>query len=771
MIEQDKMNETLNLRSKNITDDRNIFKELISSYPNVVNLDLSDNQLTYLPEDLSLLSKIQFLDIQGNNFNDVNRILFIINFIFLQFNQVIDSLAKLPNLIHLNINLNEQEQVKLIFEKLPNLEVLNDKKIKEKLNENENDKENEEDNENKENNIGNNENNEKENDENANIIDLNDEEIKNISLQDEIPNFNDIYKKITEKFKTIQKNNNLKDEFQELLKNEINKINSNNDNNIPNYIYSSNVIESQLCIYSFFTKKFLEFLSTQKDKDTYDLIKEIHDNMSKSYLLLIKIIYKLYPVVDEKIQMLKMQLNEAIKHNKNVYFELNENESKIKQEMKNKERIIHNYEDKISYMESKIKQLENENKYPSLQLNEYSNRNANTNYNNSNVSNNINNINNNINNSHTNVFINSNINNNNTNLNNQFPNTNSNNYNSNNNLLNYRSISYNNLNNSFNNNSLLQASPVCNRVFTIKMMKEIINDIYNSKAEFDKKSDENKLPRETLEQHMYTYLNQKYGLKSIIIEWASNIINGIKIFSSEDSEICLFGKILRNEIEEDARLIYAKLQQSIIEYLKYYFKSKNPFKSIKDINNMLKEKKTKKMLNEDEWKKIINYLYNNEDAKILEEKINDVIQKKFFKSKLDTDRKLTREEIIHLSKMKEEYNIPFKDLVKILHEFQIKLREKYLKNFVALFKNVDKDNNGIINEEEFVTLLYNMNIFGDQLKMKIVELLTQIDPNNNKQITFSECVNLFSNTPYNPDGSSNSNGSILDKICIGDSFN
>jgi Leucine-rich repeat (LRR) protein len=83
MENQDKINVTLNLSSKNITDDNNIFKELISSYPNVVNLDLSDNQLTYLPEDLSLLSKIQFLDIQGNNFNDVNRILFIINFIFL----------------------------------------------------------------------------------------------------------------------------------------------------------------------------------------------------------------------------------------------------------------------------------------------------------------------------------------------------------------------------------------------------------------------------------------------------------------------------------------------------------------------------------------------------------------------------------------------------------------------------------------------------------------------------------------------------------------
>ena len=160
------------------------------------------------------------------------------------------------------------------------MEVLNEKKIKEQVNQI-NDNENEDENNiniNSNNNVNNNtdensgddnnlENNENEN---ANLIDINDEEIKNIALQNEIPNFNDIYKKISEKFKS----------FQALIKNEIDKINSNNDTNTPNYIYSTNVIESQLTIYSFFTQKFLEFLESQNEKDTFDLIKEIHDNIA-----------------------------------------------------------------------------------------------------------------------------------------------------------------------------------------------------------------------------------------------------------------------------------------------------------------------------------------------------------------------------------------------------------------------------------------------------------------------------------------------------------
>ena len=734
----DKINTSLNLCNKNITDENDIFKELISSYPNIINLDISDNQITFLPEDLSPLSKLQFLDIQGNPFTD--------------FNKLVDALTTLPSLINLNISLNEQEQVKLIFEKLPNLEILNEKKIKEELNqmeqnENENENENEEEN-NNEMNLDMNRNNIEENNENENmnLIDINDEEIKNISLQDEIPNFNDIYKKISEKFKSIQKNNDFKDEFQALIKNEINKINSNFDNNTPNYIYSSNVVESQLSIYSFFTQKFLEFLDTQNEKDISDLIKDIHNNIAKSYTILLKIIYKLYPILNEKIQMLKIQLNEAIKHNNNVFLELNENESKIKEDSKNKEKIINSYEDKINLLESKIKQLENENNLMSEKLFSTAKNMANQSDKNFQI------------NSYQNDYSNNNI------IKPGLTNNNNYHYKMNNNY-------HENMNNSINNNnSLIQTSPVCNRVFTIKMMKEIINDIYNSKAEYDKKSEENKLPKETMEQHMYTYLNQKYGLKSIIIEWASNIINGIKIFSSEDSEICLFGKILRNEIEENARLIFSNIQKSILEYLKYYIKKKRHYISAKEVSKILKEKKNG-MLSEEEWKEIVNYLYNEEDSKILEERINDIIQKKYFKSKLDTDRKLTREEIIQLSKLKEEYNIPFKDLVKILHEFQIKQREKQLKNFVNIFKSVDKDNNGVINEEEFVNLLYNMNIFGDNLKQKIVELLTQIDPYNNKQITFSECVNLFSTIPYEPENSNqNQNGgniSILDRICMG----
>ena len=52
---------------------------------------------------------------------------------------------------------------------------------------------------------------------------------------------------------------------------------------------------------------------------------------------------------------------------------------------------------------------------------------------------------------------------------------------------------------------------------------------------------------------MYTFFNEKYGLKSLTVEWAMGVVNAIKKFGSQDVEVAVFGKILRNEMEEQFR--------------------------------------------------------------------------------------------------------------------------------------------------------------------------------------------------------------------------
>lgn len=51
------------------------------------------------------------------------------------------------------------------------------------------------------------------------------------------------------------------------------------------------------------------------------------------------------------------------------------------------------------------------------------------------------------------------------------------------------------------------------KTLSLKQLKEVVEEIYESKLKFDDKNYQGKLARETMNQYLFTYLNQKYGLK------------------------------------------------------------------------------------------------------------------------------------------------------------------------------------------------------------------------------------------------------------------
>ena len=380
-----------------------------------------------------------------------------------------------------------------------------------------------------------------------------------------------------------------------------------------------------------------------------------------------------------------------------------------------------------------------------------------------------------------------------------------------------------------NNNNVKQ------HLISLKTLKDFINELYSSKAEYDIKCNKFKLPKETLEEHMYTFLNKKYGLKNLIIEWAKNIITGIKYYSKRDSTVLLFGKIMRNEQEEDARFIIRKVSESIEELLLYYIKKQNPLKLFNEIK-VIFEKKKKSELMEEEWKGIIYSIYEKEEAGEIEKKIESFISKETEKRKMEmvakyknsriiknnknnnkynfnsntgynsyylntinsvnnstnlhnkasnnssymntfenvNNNKLTRKEKYNMLLLPEERNILYTDFIKIVLDNHIRFRDKQLMNFVKLFKSVDTDKDGIINEEEFTELIQKMNIFKEEeVENRIIQYLGKIDPFDTQRITFSDCVSFFSNEII-IDNDINGNEkeiSILEKVCFNTNTN
>lgn len=196
-------------------------------------------------------------------------------------------------------------------------------------------------------------------------------------------------------------------------------------------------------------------------------------------------------------------------------------------------------------------------------------------------------------------------------------------------------------------------------------------------------------------------------------------------------------------------------------------------KSNLEIKELANKKVTKGIpVNEEEWKGIIYYLYETEDAKHLEGKIVEFIRRKNFEKQnfdmhtylSNTNKKLTRAEIN--SPLKEDLEIEYKNFQGIILDYQIKCRIKYLRNIYNLFKELDNDENGILNENEFIQLVANTDLFNEGFSENSNRLLNLVDPANHKQVTFSEIVTCFSKENVK-EMDSNGNvrkANLLDKI-------
>ena len=592
------------------------------------------------------------------------------------------------------------------------------------------------------------------NQENINL-DLYDEDTLNISLEEEKPLFTKLYSSVNEKILSVKnendennENNEFLSSFENLFKNQIDIINLCVKNNEPNFIYATNVLVAKIKIFNFFNTIYLKNYLSQSDSESSKILSLIKENLSNTINKMVDIIFKL----GQKSNKLNNEINEIMElQNKN-----NLNDVYIKQL---------EYENKL--LNEKLNKLKEENELITKKLIN----------NNNNFINNNNQLNNNI------KFVNKNNNNNiklktkkiniisnnikdksqNNKINNNSPDKKQN---INNNIKDLSRPNHSNINN---NVSLTNLSLAGNRVFTLKMMKDIIANIYSSKLAFDKKCLQNRQPKQTMEEFMYTYLNQKYGLKNMVIEWATNIINGIRTFSHEDTEISLFGKILQNELEENCQLLISNLKENINAIIINILRTENPYKNDIELNNM-KKQYIKSEIPPEKIQQIIEALFDEKGKEILFDKINKEInnRKDIIMKNKKMDGKLTREEYnkIIVEKENECNFIQYDFLIDICLEYQIKLHIKYLKPFIKLFQTIDTDRDGVLDEEQFVELIKNMNIFDDENIQRIIEeFLNNIDPYQNKHIIFSDIVELFSKINYDQ------NQTIMDKFCINDNNN
>lgn len=91
---------------------------------------------------------------------------------------------------------------------------------------------------------------------------------------------------------------------------------------------------------------------------------------------------------------------------------------------------------------------------------------------------------------------------------------------------------------------------------------------------------------------------------------------------------------------------------------------------------------------------------------------------------------------------KVEFGLP-----QIILDFQLKSHENFLCKFIEKFRQVDRDQNGIIDEREMRELVKIIDPRGE-MGMQIDEMLDLLDPFSNDIITFSSVVTLLSSVNF-----------------------
>ena len=153
----------------------------------------------------------------------------------------------------------------------------------------------------------------------------------------------------------------------------------------------------------------------------------------------------------------------------------------------------------------------------------------------------------------------------------------------------------------------------------------------------------------------------------------------------------------------------------------------------------------------EEWKDIIRYMYNHEDGLAIMVLVEECIH---FQPSLisplnmpgaDTRGRRRVSVVGEQSMMTKAVGggrVPFEDFLKILLDFQLAGHEKFLSKFRRLFREVDTDKNGVVNEPEFRDMVLRMD---PNINMVSLDRMMQmVDPYNNQHITFSEAVGALS---------------------------
>lgn len=110
--------------------------------------------------------------------------------------------------------------------------------------------------------------------------------------------------------------------------------------------------------------------------------------------------------------------------------------------------------------------------------------------------------------------------------------------------------------------------------YTKRQINSLILDIMTQKKVHDEKCIRTKQPIVTIENFLFVYFSSKYGLKDMVMVEVSSVIDRINSFSETSVEVEIFRRIIRNEVDEKFYWMVQSLKLTIKTKLESYYREK-----------------------------------------------------------------------------------------------------------------------------------------------------------------------------------------------------
>lgn len=267
---------------------------------------------------------------------------------------------------------------------------------------------------------------------------------------------------------------------------------------------------------------------------------------------------------------------------------------------------------------------------------------------------------------------------------------------------------------------------------TLRQLRVIVSMVYASKAEHDERCAEMREPRETMEQHLYSFLGKRYGQRGLVEDWARAIFRAIEREATRECDIAIFGKILQNRLAENFAPVQDTLCKTVNKLLYESLQQRYPQRTPAEIDNMSRAW-TRSGVPLSECERVARWMYDLADSERVLRRLRDV------------PRQAQPQEGAEPA---ETELLKYKEFLQTLVIFQMQLTEDFLADFIRLFIEVDVDEDGVVCAPQLQELLKRL---GDSrgLSTSMVEDLAEAREGAERSVrgrqsaTFSECVEIF----------------------------